>query len=100
MKLLDGLIKADSGTVSYSFKPKTALVLHHTPMIKAFGAIGKQIGAAIQAQIDEDDDGRNEAIRGVGKASLKLLPFLGIPENSIEQLVKMAQARIDQIQSE
>ena len=71
-----------------------------TPMIKAFGAIGKQIGAAIQAQIDEDDDGRNEAIRGVGKASLKLLPFLGIPENSIEQLVKMAQARIDQIQSE
>jgi tungstate transport system ATP-binding protein len=35
LKLLDGLIKADSGTVSYSFKTKTALVLHHTPMIKA-----------------------------------------------------------------
>ena len=35
LKLLDGLIKPDSGTVSYSFKTKTALVLHHTPMIKA-----------------------------------------------------------------
>ncbi|MBU3541093.1 ATP-binding cassette domain-containing protein [Polynucleobacter sp. UB-Tiil-W10] len=34
LKLLDGLIKPDSGTVSYSFKTKTALVLHHTPMIK------------------------------------------------------------------
>ena len=35
LKLLDGLIKPDTGTVSYSFSKKTALVLHHTPMIKA-----------------------------------------------------------------
>ena len=35
LKLIDGLIKPDSGIVSYSFKTKTALVLHHTPMIKA-----------------------------------------------------------------
>ena len=35
LKLLDGLVKPDSGTVNYSFKTKTALVLHHTPMIKA-----------------------------------------------------------------
>ena len=36
LKLLAGLITPDSGTVSYSFSPaKTALVLHHTPMIKA-----------------------------------------------------------------
>jgi tungstate transport system ATP-binding protein len=35
LKLLDGLIQPDSGTVNYSFKAKTALVLHHTPMIKA-----------------------------------------------------------------
>jgi tungstate transport system ATP-binding protein len=35
LKLLDGLIKPDAGTVSYSFAIKTALVLHHTPMIKA-----------------------------------------------------------------
>jgi tungstate transport system ATP-binding protein len=38
LKLLDGLITPDSGTVSYSFKSKTALVLHHTPMIKASAA--------------------------------------------------------------
>ncbi|MBU3607458.1 ATP-binding cassette domain-containing protein [Polynucleobacter nymphae] len=35
LKLLDGLIKPDTGTVHYSFTNKTALVLHHTPMIKA-----------------------------------------------------------------
>ena len=35
LKLLGGLIKPDAGTVSYSFTNKTALVLHHTPMIKA-----------------------------------------------------------------
>ena len=35
LKLLDGLITLDSGTVSYSFHTKIALVLHHTPMIKA-----------------------------------------------------------------
>ena len=35
LKLLDGLIKPDTGTVAYSFQAKTALVLHHTPMIKA-----------------------------------------------------------------
>jgi tungstate transport system ATP-binding protein len=35
LKLLDGLILPDSGTVSYSFNTNIALVLHHTPMIKA-----------------------------------------------------------------
>jgi tungstate transport system ATP-binding protein len=35
LKLLDGLIKPDTGSVSYSFTRRTALVLHHTPMIKA-----------------------------------------------------------------
>ena len=35
LKLLDGLIKPDTGTMNYSFKSNTALVLHHTPMIKA-----------------------------------------------------------------
>jgi tungstate transport system ATP-binding protein len=35
LKLLDGLILPDSGTVNHSFDPNTALVLHHTPMIKA-----------------------------------------------------------------
>lgn len=36
LKLLDGLIKPDSGSIAYSTGPiKSALVLHHTPMIKA-----------------------------------------------------------------
>ena len=35
LKLLDGLIKPDTGSVIYSFDTKTALVLHHTPMVKA-----------------------------------------------------------------
>lgn len=36
LKLLTGLITPDSGEITYSFAPaKTALVLHHTPMIKA-----------------------------------------------------------------
>ena len=36
LKLLDGLIKPDSGSIAYSNGPiKSALVLHHTPMIKA-----------------------------------------------------------------
>lgn len=35
LKLLDGLVKPDEGAVTYSFNTKTALVLHHTPMIKA-----------------------------------------------------------------
>ena len=36
LKLLAGLITPDSGVITYSFAPiKTALVLHHTPLIKA-----------------------------------------------------------------
>jgi tungstate transport system ATP-binding protein len=36
LKLLDGLIKPDSGTVTYSTAGiRSSLVLHHTPMIKA-----------------------------------------------------------------
>jgi len=36
LKLLDGLIKPDSGSITYSTGPiKSSLVLHHTPMIKA-----------------------------------------------------------------
>jgi len=36
LKLIDGLIKPDSGTVTHSSGPiKSSLVLHHMPMIKA-----------------------------------------------------------------
>jgi tungstate transport system ATP-binding protein len=35
LKLIDGLIKPNTGTITYSSPSKTALVLHHTPMMKA-----------------------------------------------------------------
>jgi tungstate transport system ATP-binding protein len=53
LKLLDGLIKPDTGTVKFSFKTKTALVLHHTPMIKASAKTNlgmvRDIDASVQA---------------------------------------------------
>jgi tungstate transport system ATP-binding protein len=40
LKLLDGLIKPDSGSITYPTGPiKSSLVLHHTPMIKASARI-------------------------------------------------------------
>lgn len=35
LKLIAGLIKPNTGSINFSFANKTALVLHHTPMIKA-----------------------------------------------------------------
>jgi len=55
LKLLDGLIKPDSGTVSYSFKTKTALVLHHTPMIKASAATNIAMVQDVDASITQAD---------------------------------------------
>jgi tungstate transport system ATP-binding protein len=55
LKLLDGLIKPDSGTVSYSFKTKMALVLHHTPMIKASAKINLTMVCDADASIKNAD---------------------------------------------
>jgi len=55
LKLLDGLIKPDSGTVSYSFKTKTTLVLHHTPMIKASAATNLGMVRDVDPSITESD---------------------------------------------
>ncbi|MBU3617009.1 ATP-binding cassette domain-containing protein [Polynucleobacter sp. JS-Polo-80-F4] len=55
LKLLDGLIKPDSGTVSYSFKTKSALVLHHTPMIKASAATNLGMVRDADHSIGKDD---------------------------------------------
>ena len=59
LKLLDGLIKPDTGTVSYSFANKTALVLHHTPMIKASAKTN------LSMVRDEDSTITDEAIEQV-----------------------------------
>jgi tungstate transport system ATP-binding protein len=55
LKLLDGLITPDSGTVSHSFETKTALVLHHTPMIKASAATNIGMIRDVDSSITESD---------------------------------------------
>lgn len=54
LKLLAGLIQPDTGTVQFSFASKTALVLHHNPMIKASArtniSLVKEVDAAITDQ--------------------------------------------------
>lgn len=55
LKLLDGLIKPDSGTVRYSFKTKRALVLHHTPMIKASATTNMRMVRDVDSSINESD---------------------------------------------
>lgn len=55
LKLLDGLIKPDSGTVTHSFKTKTSLVLHHTPMIKATTAANIGIVQDVDSSITKSD---------------------------------------------
>ncbi|QWE09178.1 ATP-binding cassette domain-containing protein [Polynucleobacter ibericus] len=67
LKLLDGLIKPDSGTVSYSFQTKTALVLHHTPMIKASAAANIGMVRDIDSGITENDIKKVMEEVGLGK---------------------------------
>ena len=55
LKLLDGLIQPDTGTVKYSFANKTALVLHHTPMIKASARTNISLVKDVDSQITVDD---------------------------------------------
>ena len=64
LKLLDGLIQPDMGTVSYSFKTKTALVLHHTPMIKA--STKTNLGIVRDADVSINADDIDRVIKQVG----------------------------------
>ena len=72
LKLLDGLIKPDSGTVTYSFKTKTALVLHHTPMIKASTATNIAMVRDADTTISNTDIER--VIKQVGLSGLANSP--------------------------
>ena len=67
LKLLDGLIKPDSGTVAHSFKAKTALVLHHTPMIKASAFTNIGMVRDIDSNITESDIKKVMEEIGLGK---------------------------------
>ena len=72
LKLLDGLIKPDTGTVTYSFKTNTALVLHHTPMIKASARTNLSLVADAYPNITAADI--NQALEKVGLSSLASSP--------------------------
>ena len=72
LKLLDGLTKPDTGTVKYSFTHKTALVLHHTPMIKA--STKANLGIVTDADPSITETQINEVIDRVGLGKLALSP--------------------------
>lgn len=72
LKLLEGLVKPDTGTVTYSFKTKTALVLHHTPMIKASTKTNLSIARDADASITASDVDR--VIEQVGLKALANSP--------------------------
>ena len=72
LKLLDGLIKPDTGTVSYSFANKTALVLHHTPMIKA--STRTNLSMVRDADSSITDEAIEEVIERVGLKELATTP--------------------------
>jgi len=56
LKLLDGLIRPDSGTVNYSAGDiRSSLVLHHTPMIKASARTNLAMVKDSDSSIDSAD---------------------------------------------
>ena len=72
LKLLDGLIKPDTGTVTYSFRNKTALVLHHTPMIKASAKTNLSLVRDIDPTITDSEI--EQVIERVGLKALAVSP--------------------------
>ena len=72
LKLLDGLIKPDTGSVSYSFANKTALVLHHTPMIKA--SAKTNLSMVRDADSTITDEAIEQVIERVGLGKLASSP--------------------------
>ena len=56
LKLLDGLIKPDSGSATYSTSSiKSSLVLHHTPMIKASTRVNIAMVRDVDSSIHSED---------------------------------------------
>ena len=64
LKLLAGIIQPDTGTIQFSFDSKTALVLHHTPMIKASARANLALVKEVDNTITESEIGA--ALQQVG----------------------------------
>ena len=72
LKLLAGLIQPDTGTVQFSFASKTALVLHHNPMIKASARTNISLVKEVDATIT--DQAIDVALKQIGLSELAQNP--------------------------
>ncbi|WP_353426908.1 ATP-binding cassette domain-containing protein [Polynucleobacter sp. MWH-UH19D] len=72
LKLLAGLIQPDTGTVQFSFASKTALVLHHNPMIKASARTNISLAKEVDATIT--DQAIDVALKQIGLSELAQNP--------------------------
>ena len=72
LKLLDGLIKPDTGTITFSFANKSALVLHHTPMIRATAK--RNLGMVRDADSTITDAEIDRVITQIGLSQLQSSP--------------------------
>ena len=72
LKLLAGLIEPDTGSIQFSFDSKTALVLHHTPMIKASARANLGLVRDVDSSITDKDI--DHALKQVGLNELAQSP--------------------------
>lgn len=72
LKLLAGLIQPNTGTIEFSFGSKTALVLHHTPMIKASARANLSLIREVDASITDREI--DLALKQVGLSELAQNP--------------------------
>ena len=72
LKLLAGLIQPDTGTVQFSFASKTALVLHHNPMIKA--SARTNISLVKEVDVTITDQAIDIALKQIGLSELAQNP--------------------------
>jgi tungstate transport system ATP-binding protein len=72
LKLLAGLIQPNTGSIHYSFGSKTALVLHHTPMIRASVRANLSLARDVDSFITDQDI--DLALKQVGLSELAQNP--------------------------
>ncbi|QKM65052.1 ABC transporter [Polynucleobacter tropicus] len=72
LKVLAGLIQPDTGSIQFSFGGKTALVLHHTPMIKA--SVRANLGLVRDVDASITDQEIDIALKQVGLDKLAQNP--------------------------
>ena len=84
LKLLAGLIQPDTGTVQFSFASKTALVLHHNPMIKA--SARTNISLVKEVDVTITDQAIDVALKQIGLSELAQNPAHKLSEGERQKL--------------